>query len=317
MASSRQMPSNNALLTAAMSGIIGIPLECNADPNCQARKISLFDYHDKTYSYGYVGCGAESVSRSVPSSLVNTIELRIKGHTGRTMAIRINRGATIEDLKRMIQDQDGTPFDEQRVVFAGKQLEDLAKLSYYGIHDGSTMHIVTGIGGGGLNILDPESMHPRYDYDFTHINDQNSNFTRGGLKYTRPCGWKRFAIKVSKNFGDSVWLGHNDSPGEWPVSYHATGFNHSKTIATDGYDLTKGKQFAFDHGVYSTPDIKVAEKYAVKFKYQNEEYLVVLQNRVNPETLVKISADQTDVGEYWINPSDKDVRPYGICIRKV
>jgi hypothetical protein len=88
-------------------------------------------------------------------------------------------------------------------------------------------------------------------------------------------------------------------------------------MAMDGHNLTKGKKFAFGFGIYSTPDIKVAEKYAIKFSYNNEQYLVILQNRVNPETLVKITVDQSGVGEYWISPSDKDVRPYSICVRKI
>jgi hypothetical protein len=160
-------------------------------------------------------------------------------------------------------------------------------------------------------------MDPRYNYDFTNLTDKDREFTRGGIKYVRPCGWQRFAIKVSDKYENLVWLGATNNPGEWPVSYHGTGFNQAKTIAMDGYDLTKGKRFAFGYGVYSTPDIKVAEKYAIKFLHGNEQYLVVLQNRVNPETLVKVSGDRTGVGEYWINSDDKDVRPYGVCIRKI
>jgi hypothetical protein len=61
----------------------------------------------------------------------------------------------------------------------------------------------------------------------------------------------------------------------------------------------------------------VAEKYAKRFDYKNEQYLVVLQNRLNPESLIKVSADQTGVEEYWINLDEQHVRPYGICIRKL
>ncbi|CAF5109809.1 unnamed protein product, partial [Rotaria magnacalcarata] len=106
-----------------------------------------------------------------------------------------------------------------------------------------------------------------------------------------------FAIKVSDRFHNTIWLGHADGP--------------AKTIAKDDFNLTRGKRFQFGQGIYTAPDINVAEKYARQFSYQNERYLVVSQNRVNPATLIKISADQTGVMEYWINPSDQDVRPYG------
>ncbi|UJR06939.1 hypothetical protein I4U23_011228 [Adineta vaga] len=48
----------------------------------------------------------------------------------------------------------------------------------------------------------------------------------------------------------------------------------------------------------------VVERYAVKFSYNNDEYLIVLQNRVNPNTLIKLSGNQIGVGEYWVNPTD-------------
>lgn len=72
----------------------------------------------------------------------------------------------------------------------------------------------------------------------------------------------------------------------------------------------------FSHGIYSTPDIDVASKYATKFTYENQNYSVVFQNRVNPNSLTRITKEETGVGEYWISPSSDDLRPYGICIKK-
>ncbi|CAF4219642.1 unnamed protein product, partial [Adineta steineri] len=96
-----------------------------------------------------------------------------------------------------------------------------------------------------------------------------------------------------------------------------TGKYEKKTIAQDGYVLTQGQEFPFTQGVYSTPDVCLAEKYAKKFTYNNEQYLVIFQNRVNPTTLRKLQATGPRIGDYWVSPSEADVRPYGICIRKV
>ena len=73
----------------------------------------------------------------------------------------------------------------------------------------------------------------------------------------------------------------------------------------------------FGYGIYTTPDIDVAERYAMDFNFDGKAYKVVIQNRVNPEAVKIISKNDTGVGEYWVTPNEKDVRPYGICVKKV
>ena len=97
------------------------------------------------------------------------------------------------------------------------------------------------------------------------------------------------------------------------VCYHGTARYNCNSIADDGYLLSRGKRFLFGHGIYSTPDIDVAAKYATKFTYENQNYSVVFQNRVNPNNLTRITKEET---EFWISPNSEDLRPYGICIKK-
>ncbi|CAG8751125.1 10290_t:CDS:2, partial [Gigaspora rosea] len=130
----------------------------------------------------------------------------------------------------------------------------------------------------------------------------------------KPCGWKRFALKVSGKYdnGNNRWLGTDANA--WPVSYHGTNKNNSKSIAEEGFLLSKGKRFAYGHGIYS---ISVAKLYASQFTFEGNNFLVVLQNRVNFKDLQKIPKYTTKIGEYWISKKDEDVRPYGICIKKI
>jgi hypothetical protein len=335
--------NNERLLAAAMSAIIGITvLPSTLNPN-SSNKISLFDYHHKTYLSGQVGdtssvaedtiiqmtddmkkVSLTSVAKGLPGHTKNaqqmpdkSFQIYVKTLTGKTVTLAVVPSDTIEEIKDLVQDAEGIPFDEQHIIYAGKCLKDGKILSDYEIQSNSTLQLVLRLLGGHQAILDPSTTDPRYDYDFTNLKDENQAFARGGEKYVRPCGWKRYAIKVSDKFENLIWLGQNNDPGEWPVSYHGTGQNQAKTIAMDGYDLSKGQRFAFGHGVYSTPDINVAIKYAKTFSFKDDNYLVILQNRVNPTPLIKISSDRTGVGEYWVSPSDKDIRPYGICIRKL
>ena len=72
----------------------------------------------------------------------------------------------------------------------------------------------------------------------------------------------------------------NSSPGEWAFSYHGTAAASNGSIAQEGYDLSKGKCFAYGRGVYTAPAIEVAAKYAQRFDHEGSEYQLVFQNRV-------------------------------------
>lgn len=188
-----------------------------------------------------------------------------------------------------------------------------------------------------VKINPQDFFHPQYDYDFTNIKDGDRKFMRGKELYVRPCGWNRVALRVTKRYDDGdCWLGTGDDA--WPVSYHGHNMDGSLGIilTRDGdpsdepsfldaaaASLTMGDTRG--RGVYSTPDVKMAEKYCKKFKSKvdGKTYQVVLQNRINPKKRTKCQRE--DVWLVYVPEGcnhvktqaivQESIRPYGLLLK--
>ncbi|XP_038561409.1 uncharacterized protein LOC119893368 [Micropterus salmoides] len=192
---------------------------------------------------------------------------------------------------------------------------------------------ISGVLSGGSHFINnDEFFDPQFDYDFTNLRDTETYY-RGGEVYERPCGWQRFALKVHDKYDENTWLGNRyrsteSVPGEWPVSYHGTSKAGAEGIIAGFYKPGNDKsRQIFGRGIYSTPYISEAIQFAKTFTSTKtgRTYIVILQNRINPEYRQKHNNDK-----YWLvsiskrttakeeqKMVERAIRPYGLLLKDI
>jgi ubiquitin len=87
-----------------------------------------------------------------PAMAKGDTQIFLKTLTGKTLKLKVDLRDTIEAVKLLIQHMEGIPPDQQRLIFAGMQLEDKNTLSSYKVAKEATLHMVLLLRGGMMHV---------------------------------------------------------------------------------------------------------------------------------------------------------------------
>ncbi|VDO15419.1 unnamed protein product [Rodentolepis nana] len=81
------------------------------------------------------------------------MQIFVKTIADKTITLEVGDNDFIENLKKKIEDKEGFPIEEQRLIYGGRQLEDDCTFSNYSIQKDSTFHLLLRLRGGGMQIF--------------------------------------------------------------------------------------------------------------------------------------------------------------------
>lgn len=129
------------------------------------QRYQLFDYHPPLISSGFVSTRSQEkmwnfisswttsfsfLSKGQQQPSATAISIKVRCLTGKEFEIAVEHNTRIHTVKEMIEEKEGIPPNQQRLIYGGKQMMDTKEIKDYELQAGATLHLVLTLRGGSF-----------------------------------------------------------------------------------------------------------------------------------------------------------------------